>query len=508
MYDRRVSGILLHPSALPGAGGIGDIGDTAYRFVNWLAAAKQRRWQIMPLGPTSYGDSPYAGLSALAGNPLLISLEQLARAGWLDEGALQDAPGAYSDWIDYGAVIPWKLTRLEWAFARFTAQADSQQRAAFEQFCAEQQAWLNTFALFAALKEAYHGEPWNHWELGLARREPAAIETAHRQLADRIRFQQFLQWVFFTQWAALRHYANQRGVQIIGDLPIFVAYDSADVWANPEIFHLDADGNPTVVAGVPPDYFSPTGQRWGNPLYRWEVLARRGYDWWIERFRLLFRLVDIVRIDHFRGFAAYWEVPAQAVTATECRWVPGPGAALFAAVRAQLGSVPIIAEDLGLITPDVDELRRQLGLPGMTVLQFAWGGDASSNYLPHNYTRDLVVYTGTHDNDTTVGWWSTLDEHTRQHVRNYLGARDETIAWDFIRAALMSVADTAIIPMQDVLGLGSWARLNLPGRAEGNWAWRMRPEQLTIDHAHHLAYLTALYGREPLAEQKPARYES
>ncbi|WP_298817039.1 4-alpha-glucanotransferase [Chloroflexus sp.] len=506
MYDRRVSGILLHPSALPGRGGIGDIGDSAYRFVDWLVTAKQRRWQIMPLGPTSYGDSPYAGLSALAGNPLLISLDQLAREGWLDESALHGAPGAYGDWIDYGAVIPWKLTRLERAFARFMAHADATQRMAFEQFCAEQQAWLDTFALFAALKEVYQGAPWNHWEPALVRRDPAALTAARQQLTDRVGFHQFLQWIFFTQWASLRRYANERGIQIIGDLPIFVAFDSADVWANPDIFYLDDTGHPTVVAGVPPDYFSPTGQRWGNPLYRWDVLARRGYDWWIERFRMLFKLVDIARIDHFRGFAAYWEVPAQAETALSGRWVPGPGAALFEAVRAALGRLPIIAEDLGLITPDVDELRRHLGFPGMAVLQFAWGSDATSAYLPHNYTRDLVVYTGTHDNDTTVGWWSSLNEPARQRVRDYLGARDEHIAWDFIRAALMSVADTVIIPMQDVLGLGSWARLNLPGRAEGNWAWRMRPDQLNFDLAHHLAYLTALYGREPLPEKEPAQY--
>jgi len=495
MDHRRVSGVLLHPSSLPGRGGIGDIGDAAYRFVDWLVMAKQRRWQIMPLGPTSCGDSPYAGLSALAGNPLLISLEQLVRNGWLDEGALDGAPGGDGDWIDYGAIIPWKKIRLEWAFAGFLAHAGAGQRADFARFCAEQRSWLDTFALFAALKEAYCGEPWNRWDEGLARRDPAALAEMQQMLADRIRFQQFLQWVFFRQWMELRQYANERGIQIIGDLPIFVAFDSADVWANPELFYLDDSGNPTVVAGVPPDYFSPTGQRWGNPLYRWDRLAERQYDWWVERFRVLFSLVDIVRIDHFRGFAACWEVPAQAETALEGRWSPGPGADLFATVQSQLGALPIIVEDLGLITPDVEALRQQLGFPGMAVLQFAWGGDATSSYLPHNYSRDLVVYTGTHDNDTTVGWWAILDERTRQHVRDYLGARDEHIAWDFIRAALMSVADTAIIPMQDILGLGSWARLNLPGRAEGNWAWRMRPDQINSDLAYRLGYLTALYGR-------------
>ncbi len=499
MYDRRASGILLHPTSLPGPGGIGDLGDAAYRFVDWLAAAKQRRWQIMPLGPTSYGDSPYASLSALAGNPLLISLDRLVRDGILDQTAIDSPPDFPAARVDFGPVIDWKMSLLQRAFAQFSASGGDEQRSAFETFCTDQANWLDTYALFAAVKEAHGGMSWDKWERAIAQRQPGAIAEWRAKLAGRVRFQQFLQWLFFSQWEDVKRYANERDIQIIGDIPIFVAYDSADVWANPDLFYLDADGSPTVIAGVPPDYFSRTGQRWGNPLYRWDVLAKRGYDWWIERFRMTLALVDIVRIDHFRGFAAYWEVPATEETAINGRWVPGPGAALFEAVREQLGRFPIIAEDLGLITADVEALRVSLGFPGMAVLQFAWGGDAANMYLPHNHTRNLLIYTGTHDNDTTVGWWRALDDHTRTHVQQYLDLLGDDIAWAFIRAALMSAADTAIVPMQDVLSLGTEARMNLPGRPMGNWGWRVLPDQLDGALAQRLGLLTSLCGRERLA---------
>jgi 4-alpha-glucanotransferase len=499
MYDRRASGILLHPTSLPSPGGIGDLGDAAYRFIDWLAAAKQRCWQIMPLGPTGYGDSPYASFSAFAGNPLLISLDRLVQEGLLDQPARDDATTFPGERVDFGAVIPWKLHMLQRAFAEFSAHPHAELHTAFEAFCEEHASWLDTYALFAAVKEAHGGVAWNQWDSQIARRQSAALLEWREKLLDRIRFQQFLQWQFFRQWADVKRYAREHDIQIIGDIPIFVAYDSADVWANPGLFYLDADGNPTVIAGVPPDYFSQTGQRWGNPLYRWDVLAERGYDWWIERFRMMLTMVDIVRIDHFRGFAAYWEVPSAETTAINGRWAPGPGAALFEAVRAKLGHIPIIAEDLGLITPDVEALRVSQGFPGMAVLQFAWGGDAANIYLPHNHTRNLILYTGTHDNDTTVGWWRSQDDHIRRHVQHYLGVHGDEIAWDCIRAALMSVADTAIIPMQDVLSLGTEARMNLPGQPMGNWAWRVLASQLTGELAQRLGHLTSLYGRERLS---------
>lgn len=509
MNNRRASGILLHPTSLPGIG-IGSLGAAAYRFIDWLAAAKQRRWQIMPLGPTSYGDSPYACLSALAGNPLLIALEYLVADGLLNQADLDNAPQFPAAQVDFGPVITWKFGLLQQAYANFVAYGSAEQRVAFEAFHNDQSSWLDNFALFMALKEAHGGVAWNQWDPALAGREPQALNAARTKLNDRIRFQKFMQWLFWSQWTSVKRYANQRDIQIIGDIPIFVAYDSADVWANRELFYLDNNGNPTVVAGVPPDYFSATGQRWGNPLYRWDVLAQRGYDWWIERFRVTLTLVDIVRIDHFRGFEAYWEVPASEETAINGRWVKGPEDQFFTALREALGRFPIIAEDLGLITPEVEELRDRQGFPGMAVLHFAWADTAVNLYLPHNYQRNLVVYTGTHDNDTTVGWWQNLSDYERTHVQQYLGIHGNDIAWDMIRVALMSVGDTVVVPAQDVLSLGSEARMNLPGRPMGNWGWRLLPEQLTAATSDRLATLTALYGRIPLpqAEANPINNSS
>jgi 4-alpha-glucanotransferase len=496
MSDTRTSGILLHPTSLPSRWGIGDLGDAAYRFVDFLAAAGQRRWQVMPLGPTGYGDSPYQSFSSFAGNPLLVSPDILRADGLLADEDLADVPYFPDDTVDYGAVIPAKQALLRRSFARFQSSATPEQQTAFAAFREAQRLWLDDFALFMALKQQ-HGGAWADWEPPLARHEPAAVEAAHAALADEVAFQAYAQFQFFEQWGRLRRYANERDIKIIGDIPIFVAYDSADVWGNRELFFIGDDNRPTVVAGVPPDYFSATGQLWGNPLYRWDVLAERGYGWWIERLRAVFTLVDIVRLDHFRGFAAYWEVPGNEETALNGKWVPGPGGALFDAVLAALGELPIIAEDLGVITPDVEALRDGYHLPGMKVLQFAFGGGPESPYLPHNYDRPFVVYTGTHDNDTTLGWWRTLDEGARTHVQLYLGRSGEDICWDFMRLAFGSVAETAIVPLQDALNLGSEARMNTPGRPAGNWGWRYAEGQLDGFLAGRLRQLTELYGRMP-----------
>jgi 4-alpha-glucanotransferase len=504
MSTSRKSGILLHPTSLPSRWGIGDLGASAYAFVDFLVAAGQQLWQVMPLGPTGYGDSPYQGFSAFAGNPLLISLDGLLSDGLLTAEDLAEAPTFAEAMADYGAVIPFKLGLLRRSFERFNAGGTTGQRHDFANFRARTHGWLNDYTLFAALKQAHGGAEWSSWEPTIRRREPEAVDRWTRELYDELQFQAYLQFLFFGQWGRLKSYANRRGVQIIGDIPIFVAYDSADVWNNRAIFALDKEGRPTVVAGVPPDYFSVTGQLWGNPLYRWDALARQGYRWWIERFRATLTLVDIVRIDHFRGFAAYWEVPASEATAVNGRWVSGPGAALFDAVGAALVRLPIIAEDLGLITPDVEELRDQLGFPGMKVLQFAFGDGAADPYLPHNYRRHCVVYTGTHDNDTTAGWWETIAQHERSNVQLYLGRDGSDISWDFIRLALGSVAETTIIPLQDVLSLGSEARMNTPGRPSGNWSWRYTPELLSPQVTERLHRLTQLYGRAPANDDRVA----
>jgi len=495
MTNSRKSGLLLHPTSLPGRWGIGDLGAAAYTFVDFLAGAGQQLWQVMPLGPTGYGDSPYQGFSAFAGNPLLISLDQLIEERLLAPEDLTDLPAFSDQHVDYGAVIPFKLTALQKSFDRFKRVATLEQRAALASFRTEQRIWLADYTLFAALKEQHGGANWNTWTPEIARREPAAVGEWSSRLSAQTEFHAYMQHQFFRQWTSLKRYANERGIQIIGDIPIFVAYDSADVWANRKIFALNEEGHAIAVAGVPPDYFSLTGQLWGNPLYRWDVLAGQGYRWWIERFRTTLTLVDIARLDHFRGFVAYWQVPASEETAINGRWVPGPGAALFEAVRDALGGLPIIAEDLGIITPDVEQLRDELGFPGMKVLQFAFSGDPDHSYLPHNYQPPCVVYTGTHDNDTTLGWWNALQPHERQNIQIYLGRDGADISWDFIRLALASVADLAIMPMQDALGLGSEGRMNMPGHAGGNWGWRYTPDMLTPQLVGRLRGLTAAYGR-------------
>lgn len=496
MHFPRSSGILLHITSLPSRWGIGDLGGGAYQFVDFLEAAGQQLWQIMPVGPTGYGDSPYQATSAFAGNPLLISFDLLRDKGLLTNEDLADAPAFPDHAVDYGAVITYKNALLRRSFEHFSTQANAEQQRALEQFRATNSGWLDDYALFTALKNHHDGAGWNSWERDIATHQANATARWREQLADEVAYQVYVQHLFFKQWRDLKAYANSKSISIVGDAPIFVAYDSADVWANSDLFYLDEAGNPTVVAGVPPDYFSATGQRWGNPLYRWDVMARDGYAWWIRRLRAQLTLVDILRLDHFRGFEAYWEVPADEETAINGRWVKTPGADLFEHVQQALGSLPLIAEDLGMITPEVEELRDAFGLPGMKVLQFAFGDDAENVYLPHNYTNpNCVVYTGTHDNDTTVGWFHSRDDKERQAVQHYLGRDGSDIAWDLMRVAFASIADIAIVPLADVLRLGSEARMNIPGAPSGNWSWRYHPDQLRPGLDSGLRDMVATYGR-------------
>ena len=492
----RACGVLLHPTSLPGRLGIGGLGAEAYRFADFLAGAGQRFWQVLPLGPTGYGDSPYQCVSAFAGNPLLISLERLVTEGCLRPEEIASAPAFPADAVDFGAVIPFKLELLRRAAERFLSEAPRAQRVAFLDFCAAEAGWLDDYALFMALKGAHGGAPWVEWERELVERQPAALAAAQSALAGPILAHQFMQFQFFRQWAALKRYANDRRIQIIGDVPIFVAHDSADVWARPQLFSLDPTGRPTVVAGVPPDYFSATGQLWGNPLYRWDDMAGDGFSWWIARLRAALRLMDILRLDHFRGFEAYWEVPATEKTAIAGRWTPGPGAPLFQALRAALGALPIIAEDLGVITPAVEALRDQFDFPGMRVLQFGFAADATNIHLPHHWIRNSVVYTGTHDNDTAAGWYQRVANTPEgDYVRRYLATDGRDIAWDMIRTALASVADIALYPAQDLLCLGNAARMNYPSRPSGNWAWRVPAGALNDAICDRLRRLAGDYGR-------------
>lgn len=505
----RTSGILLHPTSLPGRYGIGDLGDWAYHFADWLEAAGQSNWQVLPLGPTSYGDSPYQTLSAFAGNTLLISLDRLVENGWLSADDVAEVPDFPVHLVDFGNVIDYHREMLSKAYTGFLATGTEEQGSAFQTWITENSYWLEDFVLFTALKSAHGGRPWVEWPEGEALRHPQALETARTTHARQIDEQRFLQWVFATQWSALKAYANNKGIRFIGDIPIFVAHDSADVWANRDRFYLDDKGNPTVIAGVPPDYFSETGQRWGNPLYRWDVIKAHGYDWWINRIKATLTQVDIVRVDHFRGFEAYWEVPASEETAVNGEWKPGPGFDFFNAVRDALGELPIIAEDLGVITEGVVELRDGMGFPGMKILQFAFGGLSGDNdFLPHLYTPNCVVYTGTHDNNTTVGWWQSGEAHegVKQHLRAYIGHDVPEANWELIRLGSASVAHTFVAPMQDILGFGEDTRMNLPGRESGNWGWRFTAKWLDRqDLQQRLASLTRLYGRWPKVKKDSAQ---
>lgn len=495
MRFTRSSGILLHPTSLPGPFGSGDFGAGAYHFVDWLVLAGQKLWQILPLGGTGPGNSPYMSSSAFAGNYLLIDLNELRELGWLTEADLVPHADFNSHKVNYSLLQEFRMAKLRLAASRFFADMQHHHIAEFEAFCTVEQAWLEEYSLFMALADKFNWQDWGHWPSEFAHREPAALLQASIELVDEIGFWRFTQWCFFRQWRKLKQYANSRGVRIIGDMPIFVAYQSADVWSHQQLFELGADNQPTVIAGVPPDYFSETGQRWGNPLFRWSLHEQENYAWWIARMRKSVEMFDLVRIDHFRGFAGYWEIPAAEPNAINGRWMPGPGEKLFVAIRNVLGKLPIIAEDLGVITPDVVALLEKLELPGMRVLQFAFGGSPDSAYLPHNFIGNMVVYVGTHDNDTTVGWFKTATKHERAFACKYLRTNGKEINCDLMHAASESVADIAIYTMQDVIGLDSNHRMNMPGKADGNWEWRFTWDQLASKHAEHLYEISALHGR-------------
>ena len=501
---RRASGVLLHPTALPGPHGIGALGEEARKFVDFLVEAGQSLWQVLPLGPTGFGDSPYTTLSAFAGNPLLIDLSTLVEWGDLEPGDLAGGQGNEGN-VDFPAVRQFKEERLAFAAQRFATSSAPARRADFERFCREQAAWLPDYALFTALRGHFQGQSWQQWPLPLRDREAAALAEWRDRLAPAVAGEAYRQYAFFTQWRALKGYANQRGVSLFGDLPIFVALDSADVWANRQLFRLDADGQPTVVAGVPPDYFSATGQRWGNPLYRWEAHRQEHFAWWLARFRGELERADLVRIDHFRGFEACWVIPAGEETAVKGTWEKAPGDELFQALHAARTDLPIVAEDLGVITPEVEALRRKFGFPGMKILQFAFDSGAGNPYLPHNFSGDCVFYTGTHDNATTLGWWQSLDAAGHSRVATYLGKERPEPCWDLIRLALGSVAQLCVIPCQDLLGLGDGARFNSPGEAVGNWRWRLPPGALDKGLAGRLHALTELFNRAPKPMTAPCR---
>jgi len=516
MKFERSSGILLHPTSLPGPYGIGDLGPQAYRFVDWLESTGCKLWQVLPLGPTGYGDSPYQCFSAFAGNPYLISFDLLLQDGLLTHDDLKDMPDFDASRVDFGLLIPWKLNLLQKAFSGLARSGSEALHKEFDYFCAENASWLDDYALFMSIKEANGGGAWNAWNKSIRRRRKSAMDKARKEHAENVQRYSFYQFLFFRQWHNIHTYANERDIRIIGDIPIFIAYDSADAWGNPELFYLDEDSLPTVVAGVPPDYFSPTGQLWGNPLYRWDAHKETGYAWWLDRFRAVLKMVDIVRLDHFRGFAGYYEIPFGAETAETGRWVPGPGSDFFKILDEKLSDVrtseielPIIAEDLGLITPDVVELRDSFKLPGMKILQFGFDG-AKNPFLPHNYPAHCVAYTGTHDNDTARGWFDSAPEEEREFALRYLNIQSSNgsdpssppqdrpshgFPWNLIRSVWSSVAVYAVTPMQDALGLGGDARMNFPSRLGGNWEWRMKEEDQSEGMVNRLRELNELYLR-------------
>ena len=493
----RLSGILLHPTSLPSPYGIGDLGQAAYEFVDFLKKSGQHLWQILPLTPTGFGDSPYQSFSAFAGQPLLISPEHLVELDLLSMDELADCPAGEGTRVDYSGITPWKLKILKLAHSRFSANAKAELLDEYAKFIANNSHWLPDYALYMACREMHHELEWLSWEKVYRTPTAKVKDKLRTQLSKEVEFYYFVQFMFDKEWMALKEYANQNDVKIIGDIPLFISRDSADVWANQELFLLDSEGFPTVVAGVPPDYFSATGQLWGNPLYDWKAHKKQKYEWWISRIRHQLRISDYLRIDHFRGLESYWEIPAGEETAINGKWVPGPRDDLFLAVEKELGKgLPIIAEDLGIITAEVDALRERFHFPGMKILQFAFDGDDESIYLPHQFTTtNCVCYTGTHDNNTTQGWYANAPEKARDKVRRYMNTDGNSIHWDFIRTCLGSIASYAIFPMQDVLGLGEDARMNTPGVAENNWNWRYQKESLSDELAEALAKITKLYGR-------------
>jgi 4-alpha-glucanotransferase len=492
---------VLHPTSLASRGGIGDFGPWAYAFADFLASARQGLWQVLPLGPLGYGNSPYSSTSAFAGNPLLISMERLADHGWIERARVDALPDGAGP-VDYSAVFHKKLPLLFEAARNFLQWGKPKAQARYENFCRQNQWWLDDFVLFDGLRARFKLESWNRWPRELTHRDPAAIEKAQAEMVEDLDLRRVVQFFFYEQWQALRSYCARHSIRVVGDIAIFVNFDSADVWTHPELFRLNSDLDPEVVAGVPPDFFSADGQRWGNPLYRWDVMREQGYSWWIDRMRWATHNFDYVRLDHFRGFSQFWEIPASEPTAIHGRWVDGPKDDLFVKLREALGGLPFFAEDLGHITPDVHALRERLKIPGMAVLQFGFGDVGAHVYLPHTFTADKVVYTGTHDNDTLLGWWeSSATEHERRQVEAYLGRGDgrceDGINWAMIRAASTSVASLCLVPLQDALGLGSEARMNVPSRAEGNWGWRFSPESLRPELAKKLAALAEVSDRLP-----------
>jgi len=495
MKNERTSGILLHPTSLPGPFGAGDLGSNAYLFVDWLAGANQTYWQILPLGEVGPGNSPYMSSSAFAGSVLLIDLYDLAHHGWLTMDDLEPHPHFNDERVEYGLQGQYRLERLRRAAKRFFAGGHDAMHSAYSEFCMAEGEWLKNYALFMTISGQQAGRNWNEWPEALANRDRKALRHLEVECVEQINFWKFCQWCFARQWKQLKYYANERGVQFIGDVPIFVAYQSADVWSHRELFELDEAGSPTAVAGVPPDYFSETGQLWGNPLYRWDVHEETDYEWWLRRMRHALRSFDRVRVDHFRGFAAYWEVPAHETTAVNGRWMPGPGAKLFEAFKKSFVDLPIIAEDLGVITPDVAQLRDDFELPGMRILQFAFGEDESNHFLPHNYIENTIAYTGTHDNDTMVGWWNAASEREKSFVREYLGHDEIDVPWDFMGAISGSIAETVIFPMQDVLCLSGEYRMNFPGSSDANWEWRFTWDHVQPWQTVRLSKMTAMNNR-------------
>jgi 4-alpha-glucanotransferase len=493
----RASGVLLHPTSLPSRGGIGDFGPAAYSFADYLASARQGLWQVLPLGPLGFGNSPYSSTSAFAGSPLLISLERLADRGWIGQSQLSGLPDAVEP-VDYQRIFRRKMPLVFEAARNFLRSAPANSLARFERFREQNRWWLDDFVLFDGLRAQLHLESWNRWPRELTHREPAALEKKRTELHDDLEARSVIQFFFSEQWHALRAYCAQQSIRMVGDIAIFVNFDSADVWTHPELFRLNADLEPEVVAGVPPDFFSKTGQHWGNPLYRWDVMRAQSYTWWVDRLRWATHNFDYIRLDHFRGFSQFWEIPGGEKTAINGRWVDGPKDDLFNRLRDALGGLPFFAEDLGYITADVHALRERIGIPGMAVLQFGFGDVGSHTHLPHTYTPARVVYTGTHDNDTIVGWWeSAVTEEERRHARSYLGACEDGINWAMIRSAVNSVASLSVVPLQDVLGLGSEARMNVPSKTEGNWRWRLRPEMLRQELAAKLSALSEVADRLP-----------